>query len=78
MCIRDRNDTSPLDGTDEKAFEDWYVAMLLNWHNQDPVSQKEIDRNNAVFGIQKNRNPFIDHPESVSYTHLDVYKRQKM
>lgn len=60
------NDTSPLDGTEEKAFEDWYVAMLLNWHNQDPVSQREIDRNNAVFGIQKNRNPFIDHPEWVN------------
>lgn len=60
------NDTSPLDGTEEKSFEDWYIAMLLQWHNQDPVSQREIDRNNAVFGIQKNRNPFIDHPEWVS------------
>jgi endonuclease I len=60
------NDTSPLDGTEEKAFEDWYIAMLLQWNNQDPVSQREIDRNNAVFGIQKNRNPFIDHPEWVN------------
>ena len=60
------NDTCPLDGTEEKAFEDWYVAMLLQWHNQDPVSQREIDRNNKVFGIQKNRNPFIDHPEWVN------------
>lgn len=60
------NDTSPLDGTEEKAFENWYVAMLLQWHNQDPVSQREIDRNNAVYAIQKNRNPFIDHPEWVN------------
>lgn len=59
-------DRSPLDGTEEKAFEDWYLAMLLQWSNQDPVSQREIDRNNEVFAIQKNRNPFIDHPEWIS------------
>ena len=60
------NDTSPLDGTEEKAYEDWFLALLLQWHNNDPVSQKEIDRNNIVYGIQKNRNPFIDHPEWVN------------
>ena len=41
----------------------WAVQMLLEWHHMDPVSKKEIDRNNAVYGIQGNRNPFIDHPE---------------
>lgn len=61
------NDTSPLDGTEEKAFENWYITMLLQWHTQDPVSQREIDRNNAVYTIQKNRNPFIDHPEWVNF-----------
>lgn len=60
------NDTSPLDGTEEKSFENWYLALLLQWNAQDPVSQKEIDRNNAVYAIQKNRNPFIDHPEWVN------------
>ena len=60
------NDRSPLDGTEEKSFEDWYVALLLQWHNQDPVSQKEIDRNNSVYAIQKNRNPFIDNPQWVN------------
>ncbi|NLA24768.1 MAG: T9SS type A sorting domain-containing protein [Bacteroidales bacterium] len=39
------------------------MEMLLQWHEQDPVSQKEIDRNNKVYQIQNNRNPFIDHPE---------------
>ncbi|MNK36069.1 Extracellular ribonuclease precursor [compost metagenome] len=58
-------DQNPLDGSEEKAYENWYVAMLLNWHQQDPVSQREIDRNNSVFNIQKNRNPFVDHPEWV-------------
>lgn len=41
----------------------WAKQMLLEWHHMDPVSQKEIDRNNAVYVIQHNRNPFIDHPE---------------
>ncbi|WP_312749634.1 endonuclease [Epilithonimonas hominis] len=59
-------DQNPLDGTEEKAYENWYVAMLLNWHQSDPVSQREIDRNNAVYNLQKNRNPFIDHPEWVN------------
>lgn len=60
------NDKSPLDGTEEKSFENWYVAMLLQWNSQDPVSPREIDRNNEVYLIQKNRNPFIDHPEWVN------------
>jgi len=59
-------DQNPLDGTEEKAYENWYIAMLLNWHQQDPVSQREIDRNNSVYSIQKNRNPFVDHPEWIS------------
>ncbi|MCP9612659.1 endonuclease I family protein [Coprobacter tertius] len=41
--------------------------LLLKWHRQDPVSQKEIDRNNAVYEFQKNRNPFIDYPELAEY-----------
>lgn len=40
----------------------WAVQMLLEWHHNDPLSQKEIDRNNAVYAIQQNRNPFIDEP----------------
>ncbi len=52
-----------LNGTSYPAYEPWMVAMLLDWHNNDPVSQKEIDRNETIFGIQANRNPFIDHPE---------------
>ena len=36
--------------------------LLLKWHTQDPVDQKEIDRNNQIYLIQGNRNPFIDNP----------------
>lgn len=43
----------------------WAQDMMTLWAQQDPVSQKEIDRNEAVFAIQHNRNPFIDHPEYV-------------
>lgn len=41
----------------------WAENMLLQWHVDDPVTQKEVDRNNAVYAIQNNRNPYIDHPE---------------
>ncbi len=43
------------------------VNLFLKWHRQDPVSQKEINRNNAVYKHQKNRNPFIDYPYLVEY-----------
>lgn len=41
----------------------WAYEMLLRWAKEDPVSQKEIDRNEAIYRHQKNRNPFIDYPE---------------
>ncbi|HRI19764.1 MAG TPA: endonuclease [Panacibacter sp.] len=41
----------------------FYLNMMLKWAAEDPVSQKEIDRNNAGYLYQNNRNPFIDHPE---------------
>lgn len=52
-----------LDGSSYPVFEQWYLDMLIEWHLQDPVSQKEIARNDAVYAIQGNRNPFVDHPE---------------
>ncbi|MEY8760119.1 endonuclease [Chryseobacterium tongliaoense] len=60
------SDTNPLDGTEERAYDSAYITMLLQWHAQDPVSQREIDRNNEVYAIQKNRNPFIDNPQWVN------------
>lgn len=63
VCYKNRN----LGQTSESMFEGsqlkpWALQMLLQWHYNDPVSQKEIDRNNAVYAIQHNRNPFIDCP----------------
>jgi endonuclease I len=46
------------------VFETWFVNLLLKWNTNDPVSQKEIDRNNVIYtSFQHNRNPYIDHPE---------------
>ncbi len=47
------------------VFEPWLLSTLVAWHFADPVSTKEIERNNAVYSIQGNRNPYIDHPEYV-------------
>jgi len=54
------------DGTAWPSVELPYLQMMINWHNLDPVSQKEIDRNNAGYTFQGNRNPFVDHPEYVN------------
>ena len=53
------------DMLDGSGFSSWAINLLLDWHEQDPVSQKERDRNDNVYGIQGNRNPYIDHPEFV-------------
>jgi len=49
--------------TNKSEILPWAMTMLLRWSDEDPVSDKEIARNNAVYNYQKNRNPFIDHPE---------------
>ena len=54
------------DGSNDQVFDDTFLSILLTWHENDPVSQKEIDRNNAIYNFQNNRNPFVDHPEWVA------------
>ncbi|MGE7600200.1 endonuclease [Lysinibacillus fusiformis] len=41
------------------------LSVLLQWHKDDPVDDYERQRNNRIYEIQGNRNPFIDHPEWV-------------
>ncbi len=60
------NTNNPLDGSTGRSFEQWQVDVLLAWHALDPVSPKEIDRNNYAYTYQGNRNPYIDHPEYVT------------
>jgi len=50
-----------------EEFRPWLRDLLLTWHRNDPVSQKELDRSIEVNKIQGNRNPFIDYPELVEY-----------
>lgn len=45
----------------------WAINLLMEWHRNDPVSQKEIDRNEQVYKYQNNRNPFIDYPDLAEY-----------
>ncbi|WP_258097823.1 endonuclease [Marinoscillum pacificum] len=56
------------------------LSTLIQWHEEDPVDQYEIDRHEKAYGYQGNRNPFIDHPEWVGeiwgsttspYMHVD-------
>lgn len=42
-------------------------ALLMKWHRNDPVSAKEIARNNGVEAKQGNRNPFVDLPDLAEY-----------
>lgn len=79
MVVRyaDRNFTQSANGavmfnyngsaTPKASLTTYSVNLLMKWHREDPVSQKEIDRNNAVYGIQHNRNPFIDYPYLAEY-----------
>ena len=52
-------------GTSNQVFTNTALNILITWHNLDPVSPREIARNNAVYARQNNRNPYIDHPEYV-------------
>ncbi|GIQ57266.1 hypothetical protein Flavo103_04020 [Flavobacterium collinsii] len=54
------------DGSGDKVFTTAFLNLLLAWNAQDPVSAREIARNNAIYARQNNRNPYIDHPEYVN------------
>ncbi len=54
-------------------FQPWYYSMMYQWHLDDPVSDKELRRNDSVYNIQGNANPFIDHPEFVCLTFGNLF-----
>ena len=52
------------DMTNKSEILPWAINLLLRWNEQDPVSDKEKERNDAIYNdFQHNRNPFVDHPE---------------
>lgn len=54
-----------LAGNSFPVYDQWVIDLMVKWHNQDPISLKEINRNNAIYGYQQNRNPYIDSPQFV-------------
>jgi endonuclease I/fibronectin type 3 domain-containing protein len=60
-------DSAPLNGSNDSGADDnmGRLTELLQWHEQDPPSSFERNRNDRIYGIQRNRNPFIDRPEFV-------------
>lgn len=60
------NASEILDGSNQQVYKEWFVDLLLEWHELDPVSQKELDRNDAAYPYQGNRNPFVDNPDYVN------------
>ncbi len=49
------------------TLKPWAIDLLMRWHREDPVSEKEINRNEQVYRVQSNRNPFIDFPNLAEY-----------
>lgn len=51
-------------GVSESTFslDDDMLDIFLEWNAEDPVSDVEINRNEVIFQLQGNRNPFIDNP----------------
>lgn len=54
-------------GTKYQPMAQWTYDMMVRWSKQDPVDEVERARNNAVYTVQKNRNPFVDYPGLEEY-----------
>lgn len=56
-----------LENNDWPTLQKWTYDLLLQWNAQDPVGDLERTRNDGVYAIQGNRNPFIDFPDLAEY-----------
>lgn len=67
-CYQDKmssNSFSAFDKSTYPSIQTAYLNVYLQWAKEDPVSEKEIIRNNGAYAGQGNRNPFIDCPYAV-------------
>jgi endonuclease I len=50
-------------GTDEPSiYQMAQFSLLVKWHTEDPVDNFEAKRNDVIYNLQGNRNPYVDHP----------------
>ena len=54
-------------GTAYEPLQEWVMTMFMRWSRQDPVDSIELARNEAVFRVQGNRNPYVDYPGLEQY-----------
>lgn len=66
------DDRNLIQGTTGSEAYMGLLSVLLQWHQEDPVDSRELDRNEVVFSFQGNRNPFADHPEWVDCLYSDI------
>ena len=63
----DTNDAKAMTSSSPLTLQSWIIPLLLEWNAADPVDADEVLRNENIYNIQKNRNPFIDFPELAEY-----------
>lgn len=55
------------EGTPYEPLQPWVMTMLMRWSTEDPVDSTELARNEAVYRVQGNRNPYVDYPGLEDY-----------